>query len=138
MNEHTIIEKLESSPFWSLLGIKVVKLEVGLSEVYLPFKPELEQIFSTMHGGVIATLLDAAGGTAFFKMIDLENVYTRTIEIKVNYLKPVLRDQKAITAIGKVIKKGRRIGVSSIEVKNTSNELVAFGIGTFALFPKED
>jgi len=136
MNAKELARILESSPYWSLLGLKIRKLEEGFAELYLPFKPELEQVFSVMHGGAVASLLDAAGAVAFFKQMDLASETISTVELKINYLNPVTIDQEEITATGKVIKKGRKIGVSTIEVKNKSSEIVAIGIGTYALLPR--
>jgi len=137
MDPRDVINALESSPYWTLLGMKVGHLEPNLARLHLPFSAHLEQIFSVMHGGALASLLDAAGAVAFFPELDLARETISTIELKINYLNPVTRGQAEIVATGQVIKKGKKVGVSRIEIHNTFRELVAIGIATYAIVPRE-
>ncbi len=122
---------LESVPYWKLLGIKVRKAEKGYVELYLPFKEDLSQFRGHIHGGALASIMDAAGAIALIMLTDSKMVVT--IEMKINYLKPVTPDQKEITACAKVVQAGKTIGVSSIELKNENDLLVAVGLATFAI-----
>ncbi len=137
MDAHHAAKQSEASPFWKLLGIKLRRLEEGYAELHLPFAPHLEQVFSTMHGGALASLLDAAGGMALLRKLDLSRETIRTIELKINYLNPVTKDQKGVIAAGRMIKRGKTVGVSSIEIRDESREIVAIGIGTYAIVPRE-
>jgi uncharacterized protein (TIGR00369 family) len=136
LDEKMLVGLLESSPYWSLLGMKVRRMEAGYAELVMPFKAELGQLLSFMHGGAVASLLDAAGAVAFFQMLDLEKEVVTTAEMKLNYLNPITLDQKEITACARVVKKGKTLGVSLIEVKNGGGDLFAIGIGTFAIVPR--
>ncbi len=136
MEVETLIGLLEASPYWRYLGMKVRNVEPGRAELALAFKKELGQLMSFMHGGAVASLLDAAGGAALLQMLDLENEVITTAEMKLNYLLPVTVDQREITACARVVKKGKTLGVSTIEVKNSAGEIVAVGIGTYAIIPR--
>lgn len=133
MDKKVIIETLESSPFWSLLGLKVNKMEHGEAEIYLPVKKELGQVFSVMHGGATASLLDAAGAVSLFDQIDFENEAVTTVELKINYLNPVTLNENKITASARVIKKGRSIAVCLVEIHNDKGGKIALGIATYAI-----
>ena len=61
-----------------------------------------------VHGGLAATLLDSAMGCAVHSTLPAGMGYT-TLEIKVNYLRPVTRDSGPLTCIGRVTKPGRRV-----------------------------
>jgi len=137
MDTRDVINALEFSPYWTLLGMKVGHLEKNFARLHLPFSAHLEQIFSVMHGGALASLLDAAGAVAFFPELDLARETISTIELKINYLNPVTRGQVEVIASGQVIKKGKKVGVSRIEIHNASQELVAIGIGTYAIVPRD-
>ncbi len=136
MDKQVIINRLESSPYWSLLGLKVRKIEHGEAEIILPVRKELGQVFSVMHGGAAASLLDAAGAVSLFDQIDFENEAVTTVELKINYLYPVTLQEKEIIASGRVIKKGRNISVCLIEIINDSGQKIAIGIGTYAIVKK--
>lgn len=122
---------LENIPFWKHLGIKVRKAENGYAELFLPFKEELGQIRANMHGGALASLLDAAGAIALSSYIG--NKLVATVEMKINYLKPVTPEQSEVTAHAKAVQVGSTFGVSSIDIKNGDGTLVATGIGTYAI-----
>ncbi|HOB86106.1 MAG TPA: PaaI family thioesterase [Bacillota bacterium] len=133
MDVEPVVEMLEASPYWRHLGIKVRRLEAGYCELYLPFKPELKQASGLMHGGAIASLLDAAGGMALLKMLDLEKESITTAELKVNYLNPTTADQEEVVARGRAVKKGKMLGVSLVEIVDASGTPVAVGLGTYAI-----
>ncbi len=133
MENKDIIKALENSPYWSLLGFKVKKMEDGAAEIYLPIKQDLGQVFSIVHGGAAASLLDAAGAVALFNWIDVEKESVTTVELKINYLNPIKLEETGITARGSVIKKGRKISVCKVDIKSDSGKDVAFGIGTYTI-----
>ena len=137
MENSNVVKMLETSPYWNLLGMKVNRLEKGVAEIRLSNKPELKQVFAVMHGGAIASLLDAAGAISFFKEIDPARESVSTVELKINYLNPVTTEQDEIIATGKVVKKGKTFGVSTIEVSTKAGGPVAIGIGTYVILPRE-
>ncbi len=136
MENSNVVKMLETSPYWNLLGMKVNRLEKGVAEIRLPNKPELKQVFAVMHGGAIASLLDAAGAISFFKEIDPARESVSTVELKINYLNPVTTEQDEIIATGKVVKKGKTFGVTTIEVRTKSGDPIAIGIGTYVILPR--
>ncbi len=136
-NKELVIKRLESSPYWNLLGLKVGKMEPGFAEIYLKVRKELGQIFSLMHGGVAASIMDAAGAVSLFHNIDMEKEAVTTVEMKLNYLIPVNLDEKEIRARGRVVKKGRNISVCTVEIFNDSGEMIVVGIGTYAIVKRK-
>lgn len=136
MDKQVMIETLESTPFWSLLGLKVRKMEPGEAVIYLPVKKELGQVFSVMHGGATASLLDASGAVSLFDQIDFETEAVTTVEFKINYLNPVLLHEKEIIATSRVIKKGRAFAVCLVEIEKDTGEKVALGIATYAIIKR--
>ncbi len=78
----------------------------------------------TLHGGVLATLVDTAMGLAVFRG---DNAPV-TIEMKVTYLEPAKPGVLLVEAL--VRKRGRRITIVEAEITQ-DDELVAHAIGTF-------
>ncbi len=130
----TLVKRLEKMPYWELLGIKVESIEEEKVELKLPFRGELTHSENIMHGGVIGSLVDAAGAVIFLSKIDLEKENVSTIELKVNYLNPVLKqNSRYILARSRIIKRGKNVSVSYIEVKDDRDIDIAVAIGTYTI-----
>jgi uncharacterized protein (TIGR00369 family) len=78
----------------------------------------------TVHGGVIATLLDSAVGCAVQSMLPAGTSYT-TLELKVNFLRPVTERTGNIYAEGKIIHVGGRIATAEGRLTDTEGKLYA-------------
>src|SRR5262249_12993019 len=76
----------------------------------------------TVHGGVLCTLLDSAAGAAVHSMLELGSAYT-TLEIKVNFLKPVTVGTGPLSCEGKVVSFGSRVAVSEARVTDAAGKV---------------
>jgi uncharacterized protein (TIGR00369 family) len=83
----------------------------------------------TVHGGVMATLLDSALGCSIQSMLPAGTSYT-TLELKVNFLRPVTAKTGTMYAEGKVIHVGGRIGTAEGRLTDASGKLYAHGTTT--------
>lgn len=121
------------SPFDEKLGIKVIKVEKGKAILELETKRDFTNNIGLIHGGVTFSLCDTAMGLAALTL----GIDSVTVEMKINYLSPVKADEK-ITAIGKVLKKGRTFVIAE-SVVYQEDKLVAKSIGThFVQNPTEN
>jgi uncharacterized protein (TIGR00369 family) len=89
-----------------------------------------------VHGGLVCTLLDSALGCATHTTLPAGTGYT-SIEIKVNYLRPVTAASGPLTCIGRVTKPGRRVVFADGEVLDANGRSVATASGTLLVFPLE-
>ncbi|MEQ8813504.1 PaaI family thioesterase [Thalassobaculum sp.] len=112
-------------PFYRLLGMIVVEATNGRSTVRLASRAELENSRGDVHGGAIATLLDAALATACRSTLDGGGVTTSTISI--TYLDPGRGD---LLGHGQVVRRGRTLIAATAEVHDGSGRLVAQAQGT--------
>lgn len=88
------------------------------------------------HGGVIASLMDSVlGFTALSKTITMNNLVA-TVELKVNYLRPVKLGD-TLKGSAEIVSLGKRLVVVKGEVLNQDNRMVSFGTGTFNQYPLE-
>lgn len=76
----------------------------------------------TLHGGVLAAIADAAMGMAYLSTLGEGKSFT-TLEMKINFLKPVWRAR--LQATGKVVKAGKTIGLVECDVTDEGGRLVA-------------
>lgn len=89
-----------------------------------------------VHGGLVCTLLDSALGCAAHSLLPAGMGYT-SIEIKVNYLRPVSADSGPLTCTGWVTKPGRRVAFAEGEVLDNQGKTVATASGSLLIFPLE-
>jgi uncharacterized protein (TIGR00369 family) len=87
-----------------------------------------------VHGGLVCTLLDSVLGCAVQSTLPAGVGYT-SIELKVNYLRPVQGDTGQLRARGWVTKPGRRVAFSEGDVRDPAGKVVATASGTCLVMP---
>ncbi len=124
-------------PFWDTLGIEVVRIdEPGHAILRLPMRPALgTRRAEVLHGGAIATLIDAAAGGAIIAMIgeDPDYVGQATLDINVSFLNAITGDA---IAEARILRSSRSIGFAQVEVRDTDGKLCAIGRVTYSVIRK--
>ena len=82
-----------------------------------------------VHGGLVCTLLDSVTGCAVQSTLPAGTGYT-SVEIKVNYLRPVHGHTGELSARGWVTKPGRRIAFAEGDVRDAAGKVVATASST--------
>ncbi len=95
------------------LGAEIVDVQPGYCEVHLPFRPELCQQDGYIHGGIIGTIADTAGGYAGYSMMPADS-RVLTVEYKLNLLAPA--NGERLIARGHVVNAGRTLVISRVDV----------------------
>ena len=83
----------------------------------------------TVHGGFAATLLDSAMGCAVHSTLDAGDIYT-TLEIKVNFMRPLTHETGLVRGIGTVINSTRTTAVADGRIEDASGKLYAYATTT--------
>ena len=78
-----------------LVGLRIVAADEGRVTFELDAGPEHSSPPGTLHGGILCDLADAAMGCAVVSVLD-EAASFATVELKINFLKPVLHSFAAI------------------------------------------
>jgi uncharacterized protein (TIGR00369 family) len=86
-----------------------------------------------VHGGLAATLLDSAMGCAVHSMLPAGAGYT-TLEIKVNFIRPMTMETGCIHCEAKVIHVGGRTATAEGRVVDEEGKLYAHGTTTCIIF----
>lgn len=110
--------KWERVYFPRLVGLEVESIRLGYCRMRLPFRPELEQPMGIVHGGAIATLIDAVVVPAIGSAYGNDVGYS-TVDMHVQYL-AALVGEDAI-AEGIVTKRGRTIVFCQVDVHGASS-----------------
>ena len=95
------------------IGAKLTHLAPWQCEIMLPRKPELTQQHGYIHGGIIGTIGDTAGGDAAFTLMP-HDASVLTVEFKMNIMAPA--DGEQLIARGEVIRAGRSLVVARADV----------------------
>ena len=89
-----------------------------------------------VHGGVLATLADTALGCAVHSRLLAGTGYS-TLEIKLNFVRPVTLATGRIRCAGQVLSLGRRAATAEAQITDSNGKLYAHATTTCLLFPRE-
>ena len=116
--------RLPPPPIASLLGMRARHFERGLAVFEYTPDESVYNPLGVVHGGLLCTLADTVAGCAVQTTLEAGVGYT-SIDITVNYLRPVTLDSGTILATGRVIKPGRRVALAAAEVHDQAGRLLA-------------
>ena len=121
--------ELPAPPIAVLLGMWISEVSEGRVVFALEAAEYHYNPLGTVHGGVLATLLDSAMGCAVQSTLSAGTSYT-TLELKVNYLRPVTTKTGMLYCEGKVIHVGGRIATAESRLTDADGKLYAHGTTT--------
>jgi uncharacterized protein (TIGR00369 family) len=116
-----------------LLNLKLIEVSEGYAVLTVQPDERHYNGLGIAHGGLAATLLDTATGCAINAMMPAGKVFT-TLEMKVNYLRPITADCGVIRCEGTVIHAGGRIATAEGRIVDENGKLYAHGTATCMLF----
>jgi uncharacterized protein (TIGR00369 family) len=114
-------------PVADLIGIELVEGGGGECTMRLEAGEQHSNPMGTIHGGILCDLADAAMGMAFFSTLDEGESFT-TLELKMNYLRPFWTG--TLLAHGKVVSRGRSVGLTECRVVDANERLIAHATST--------
>ena len=109
-------------PVATLIGFRLTEVEPGHAAIELEASERHANPMGTLHGGVLCDIADAAMGTAYASTLEEGETYT-TLELKINFLKPV--QNARLRAVGRVVRRGKTIGLVECDVTDERQSLVA-------------
>ena len=121
------------SPYFSLISMKIKELEWGTSVLEVELEEKHLQPFGYVHGGAIASVIDAATFWAVFPQVK-DGMGLTTVEVKANFLAPV-KDGKLVVK-GRCIKIGRTLALGEAYVNSAEGNLIAHGTTTMMIVPE--
>jgi len=135
----------EKCPFDKVLGLTVTSL--SLESACLTFDMEDHLIgnvdIQVLHGGAIATVLDAVGSAVLtyniLSKLGDSSIAERvrhlkgvpTVDLRVDYLSPGFG--RSFTAMAWILRTGGKVAVTRMELHSEDNQLIATGTGTYLI-----
>ena len=121
-------------PLARTLGVRLARLELGECDLEMEDRRDLDGIFASLHGGILATLADSAVAFAMLTMIDPESTLT-TIEFNIRFLAPC---REAVVARSRVVKAGATLLTGHVDLvgKESGKLLAVSGLTYMRLRPR--
>jgi len=127
-----IKKRLSNNPVVEFVGIKLMEVAPGRSNLVLPHREELQNSMGVLQGGILGVLADVAGGVSLYSVLpDPVKVVIPTIEFKLNFLRPAGGED--VIARGMVAHHGRRIAVCQVDLSTKAETLLATGLFTYMI-----
>jgi uncharacterized protein (TIGR00369 family) len=126
--------------FNKLIGLKVESFDAEAPKLRFDMRPELvgNPARRILHGGVISATLDVAGGFAIMLALldeakEMPTTFPNmgTIDLRVDYLRP--GRGKYFVASARIVRKGKRIAVTHMELHNDEGELISSGSAAYVI-----
>ena len=132
MNNDALIAFFERDiPFNAHLGMRVDHLEVGHCVLRIPYAVHLvgDAGRPALHGGVLSTLADTAGGLAVYSKFPWGEARVSTIDLRLDYLRPGLPQDVLCEAT--VLRLGNKVAVTQMVIRQGGDYTAADGRGVY-------
>ncbi len=116
--------QLAPPPLAELLGFSPTFVSPGLVSFGYEPREEHYNTHGTIHGGVLAALLDTATGCAVQSLLDAGVGYA-TVELKTSFVKAVTLATGPLRAEGKVVHSGSRLATAEARLTDADGRLYA-------------
>lgn len=114
------------------IGLKITHIEEGYAKAELPITPKHMNPYNTLHGGVLYTMADVAGGSAALS----HNRPVFTVDSQFHFLNAG-RNVTTLYGEGRTIKAGKQLIVVEIDVTDQNGLLLCKGTFTYMQVSKE-
>jgi uncharacterized protein (TIGR00369 family) len=120
----------ENMAFNKLLGIRLMRIHSDGVTIQCAMRDDLKNIAGMLHGGVAATLADAAVGIAIASHFGGRRPCTTT-DLKINYLRPIAHGK--LIARSHLVRIGKKLCVGRVDMTDNERKLAAVAIVTYML-----
>ena len=124
---------LPPPPISRLFQMGVNAVEHGRVEFTCELDESAYNPIGVVHGGLVCTLLDTVVGCAVHTTLPVGTGYT-SIDLNVSYLRPVHGTSGPLTAVGTVVKPGRRVAFAEGAVTDAAGKVVATATSSLLVF----
>ena len=123
-------------PIGDHLGFHIAEATTG--KVVIKGRPDKRSynLLGSVHGGWMAAVLDTAMALSLLSKLGADQTFT-TVDIRINYLRPITVVTGELTASGHVIQGGRRLAYCEAKLVDTAGKILAHGTGTCLIQPRE-
>jgi uncharacterized protein (TIGR00369 family) len=125
--------ELPTPPIMHTLDFTGLEIEEGRVVFTMKAQEFHYNPLGTVHGGVLATLLDTAAGCAVHTTLPVGVGYT-SLDLATKFLRPVTVDSGQLRCEGTVLNRGRRTALSEARLYDEAGRMVAHATSTCMIF----
>ena len=118
-----------TAPVCRLLGLGFADVEEGSVTATMPASTWFCTGFGTFYGGAVSAFADAAISTAVMTTLP-KGASFGTLDLKVNFLRPVTPDGRDLVASATVEQRGRTIAVTTCRLDDADGKRIAMASGS--------
>ena len=122
-------------PIGITLGFRIAEAVPGSVTVRGTPGVNSYNLLNTVHGGWTAAVLDTAMALSNLTLLDADQTFT-TLDIRINYIRPITAEMGEVVAVGSVINGGRRVAYCEARLTDSAGKLLAHGTGTCLILPR--
>jgi uncharacterized protein (TIGR00369 family) len=129
-------ERFGGHPLHRFFGLTLEEARPGYARMRLDTSPNvIGGVGGSVHGGVLAALVDIAMLEALFPALTPSDEPAGTADLAITYLRPAFGP--SIWAEAEVLRKGRQLAVVEVAISNGEGALCAKGRVLYALRQRE-
>ena len=128
-----IHEIVNHCPYFELLSMKLQDMGIGYSVLEIDLAKKHLQPYGMVHGGVFASMIDAAAFWSVYFGIEDQSAGLITVDLKLNFLEPATSGK--LIARGRQIKVGGTLGYAEAEVTDETGKVLTHGTSTVLISP---
>ncbi len=121
--------KIPRPPMGLLVGYRLIEVKFGRAVYELEPAEFHYNTFATVHGGVVCTLMDTAMTSAILSTLPV-GITCSTLEMKVNFVRPLTSRTGMVRAEGATIHVGSRIATADGKLLDNRGRLYAHAVTT--------
>lgn len=121
--------ELPKPPIAEALDLCEIDVEHGKVTFYFTPAEFHYNPIGSVHGGAISTVLDSAMGCTLHSLLPQGTAYT-TLELKINFLRPITVKNGRLICAGKVIHLGSKTALVEAQIVDTDGKVYAHGVST--------
>ena len=129
----SLAARCERVAYHQSLGIRVDSIEPDHVRLRVPYKDDNSNPGRALHGGVAASTINIAGALASWTGIEPQpELESGTLDLSVTYLAAAIGED--IVATADVLRRGKEIVYSDVDVRNDAGKRIAKGLVTYRAF----
>ncbi len=127
-------EERAPAPVCVYLGLRIHDVAEGTVTITMPASLWFCTGFGTFYGGALTAFADATINTAVMTTLPAGTSFG-TLDLKVNFLRPVTPDGRDLVARATVEQRGRTIAVTTCRIDDADGKRVAMATGSAMISP---
>ena len=116
-------------PIGDHLGFRIAAVKKGTVKLAGTPDERSYNYLKSVHGGWTAAILDTAMALSCLSTLAPDQGFT-TLDIRINYLRPITLETGEVTATGQVLQGGRKVAYCEARLVDGNGKLLAHGTGS--------